>query len=232
VSLVGWIALLWCWALALAILEVEIEGAYGWAEKLPTWFRSRGPIGRLWALISGGRPATGYHVAMIAMLLLAIHYPFVVGREWSVATELGVIATYLAWVIAWDYLWFVVNPYYGLRHFRKGNVWWYPGPWVLRVPADYLLAIGASIAAAAAAMPVGGGVDILVDHLVLVGGLIVLMPLGIAVAPLYRRAYVALRRPGTDDRPNVGITPPPAGDADVFPWLAPERASDSSADDA
>lgn len=230
-SLAGWIALLWCWALVLAILEVEIEGAYGWAEKLPTWFRSRGPIGWFWGLVSGGRPATGYHVAMIAMLLLAIHYPFVVGREWSVATELGVIAAYLAWVIAWDYLWFIVNPYYGLRRFKKGNVWWYPGPWVLRIPADYLLAIGASVAVAAIAVPLGGGVGILLDHLILVGGFVILVPLGIGIAPLYRRAYVALRRPGTDDRPNVGITPPPAADADVFPWIGREGSPGASADD-
>jgi hypothetical protein len=223
VSLAAQIAVLWCWALALAVLEVEIEGAHGWAERLPTWFRTRGPIGRTWAVISGGRPATGYHLAMIAMLLLALHYPFAAGVEWSVAAEVGVIATYLAWVIAWDYLWFVVNPYYGLRRFRRGDVWWYPGPWIGRIPADYALAIGVSIAVAAIAIPIGGGIRALVEHLVLVGGLVVLMPVGMALAPLYRRSYVAMRRPGSDDRSRAGITPPPAGDADVFPWVDRER---------
>lgn len=218
-SLLGQIAMLWCWALALAILEIEIEGAHGWAERLPTWFRTRGPIGRLWRLISGGRPATGYHVAMVVMLLLAVHYPFVVGLDWSPSREALVVGMYLAWVIAWDYLWFILNPYYGLGRFRRGNVWWYPGPWIGRIPADYLVAIGASIAIAALAIPLGGSLADLTDHLILVAALAGLCVLAIPLAPLYARLYVAMRRPGADDRPRAGITPPPAGDADVFPWV-------------
>ena len=30
-------------ALWFALIEIEIEGAHGWALRLPTWFRTRGP---------------------------------------------------------------------------------------------------------------------------------------------------------------------------------------------
>ena len=38
--------LLFFWAFGLAGIEIEIEGGYGWAERLPTWFRKRGAVGR------------------------------------------------------------------------------------------------------------------------------------------------------------------------------------------
>lgn len=217
-ALVAQILILWVWAVALAVLEIEIEGGRGWAETLPTWFRTRGPVGRFWAVISGGRPATGYHLAIVSALLLAIHYPFAVGQEWTLGAELITISLYLTWVIVWDYTWFILNPYYGIGRFRRGNVWWYPGVWIGPVPADYLLAIGISAVVGLVARPAGASWDMVGEHFVVLGALIVLTPIAILGAPAFRRYYVGMRRPGTDDRPRAGITGPPATDADVFPW--------------
>jgi hypothetical protein len=37
---IGRILLLFAWAFCLAGIEIEIEGGYGWAQRLPTWFGS------------------------------------------------------------------------------------------------------------------------------------------------------------------------------------------------
>ena len=54
--------LLFAWAFGLAAIEIEIEGGWGWAERLPTWWRSRGLVGRAYGVAMGRRPLTGYHV--------------------------------------------------------------------------------------------------------------------------------------------------------------------------
>ena len=196
------------WALLMALVEIEIEGRHGWAESLPTWYRTRGPAGRLYGLM-GGRPLTGYHLAMFPIPLLMLHYPYVAGADWSWASEASTIAVFLAWIIAWDYLWFVLNPYWGVARFRRGEVWWYPGRWVGRLPLDYLLAVGGSFAVAALAWALGGGPEALRDQLVIVAILAATCVGCFALAGPYGRWYHWMRRPGSDQRDEAGIRPPP-----------------------
>ncbi len=203
------IVLLCALALWMALVEIEVEGDRGWAERLPTWFRVTGPAGRAYGLIANGRPLTGYHVFMATLPVIVLLLPFGYGLDVSAASLLMVLATYLAWVIAWDYLWFVLNPAYGLARFRRGNVWWYPGRWIGRLPADYYASVAASFAVAGLAWAAGGGSEAMARQGRLVGGLAVLVALGIAAAPLYRRWYAYMRRPGSDQRDLAGITPPP-----------------------
>ena len=66
---IGRTLLLWFWALCLAGIEIEIEGGYGWAERLPTWFLRRGRVGRVYGVFMGRRPLTGYHVFAFAIPL-------------------------------------------------------------------------------------------------------------------------------------------------------------------
>ena len=47
---VGRIVLLWLWCFGLACIEIEIEGGYGWVQRLPTWWLSRGIVGRIYAM--------------------------------------------------------------------------------------------------------------------------------------------------------------------------------------
>jgi hypothetical protein len=194
---------LWFWALCMALVEIEIEGPRGWALGLPTWFRTRGPAARAYALISPGRPLTGYHLFMVPLPILGLHYPYVSGVDWTLAGEAGTIAVFLAWVIVWDYLWFVLNPHFGVEGFRRGTVWWYPGPWVGRLPLDYFASIAASFAVAALPLAWGAGTDTLVEQAWLVLGLVVLTALAIPLAPLYRRWHAHMRRPDLDDRDEV-----------------------------
>jgi hypothetical protein len=189
-------------ALWFALIEIEIEGPHGWALRLPTWFRTRGPAGRIYGALSGGKPFTGYHLFMASLPLVILQLPFAY-TDWSGSAEIMVLATYLAFAIGWDYLWFILNPAYGLARFRRGEVWWYAGPWIGRLPLEYYLAVAASFALAAIAWPLGAGAGALADQGRLVLGLAVLCLLAMAAAPAYRRWYRWMRRPEADEHEAV-----------------------------
>ena len=153
---VGRIVLLWLWCFGLACIEIEIEGGYGWAERLPTWWLSRGIVGRIYAIAMGHRPLTGYHVFAFTIPLLILHLPYDMGVEWTLGEELRTIATFFALAVIWDYLWFVLNPAYTVARFKRGNVWWFEVPWIWRFPLDYYSGIGLSVALAALAAVADG----------------------------------------------------------------------------
>jgi hypothetical protein len=210
---VGRTLLLFAWAFGLAGIEIEIEGGFGWAERLPTWFRKRGTVGRVYGVFMGGRPLTGYHVYAFTIPMLILHLPFVMGVEWTLAGELRAIATYFALAVVWDYLWFVLNPAYTVRRFRKGNVWWFEVPWIWRFPLDYYLGVALSIGLAALAVWPAGDGGPLWRHLWMLAGLAVLTALTVLAAPLYHRWYRQTRRAGGDDRDVTPTYGPPAPEA-------------------
>jgi hypothetical protein len=126
-------------AVALAYLEVQIEGPDGWAGKLPTW-RSNDPA-LTW--IFGGRPVTGYHVGLNVLLLLLLHWPFAF-KKWSLVDEARVLQAFACLGVVWDFLWFVLNPAYGLHRYDAAHVWWFKH-WLLGVPVDYFVGIALAL---------------------------------------------------------------------------------------
>lgn len=110
-------------ALTLALLEIQIEGKHGWAEKLPTW-RWQSPL----VLRIVGKPITGYHVCLVTFLLLFFHLPFLY-VEWSIAREMELLSFFFLLTVFWDFLWFLCNPHFGWKRFRAGQVWWFPKWW-------------------------------------------------------------------------------------------------------
>ena len=117
-----------------ARMEIEIEGKYGWAANLPTWRIGKGILYRIW----GNRPLTGYHAYMNIFMLFILHFPgFFIGREaWTWRHECLIYGFMLGmWVIE-DFLWFVLNPHFGIRKFRKGEIWWHKKWWGI-VPDFY-----------------------------------------------------------------------------------------------
>jgi hypothetical protein len=202
--------LVWLWAFGLGCIEIEIEGGHGWAERLPTWYRKRGRVGRLYGLGMGQRPLTGYHVFAFAIPVVIVHLPFGFGLEWSLPNELAQLAALFALAVIWDFIWFVMNPAYTVRRFRRENVWWFQAPWILRFPLDYYAGITVSIALGGlAALAAEDGAP-LRSHLWLVAGLILLTTLAVVVSPLYHRWYRHMRRAGADDRELTPTFGPPA----------------------
>jgi hypothetical protein len=210
---VGRIVLLWLWCFGLACIEIEIEGGYGWAQRLPTWWLGGGIVGRIYGVAMGHRPLTGYHVFAFTIPILILHFPYVMGVDWTLAGELRTIGTFFALAVFWDYMWFVFNPAYTVARFKRGNVWWFEVPWIWRFPLDYYNGIGLSIGFAALAALADGHSDPLVHQLWMLAGLAVLTGIAVLAAPLYQRWYRHMRREGADDRDKVRTYPPPEPDA-------------------
>jgi hypothetical protein len=130
-----------CWLLAR--VEIEIEGASGWAESLPTW--RWGP--EWWLRLTNGKAATGYHVWLTLFLIGAFHFPLVLSgfsRElWAKC-----LSSYLLTTAAWDLQWFAWNPAWGLKALRTRPVSWFRLKW-LGFPVDYYAAVAASAATSA-----------------------------------------------------------------------------------
>src|SRR5687768_11796653 len=127
------VASAFCWAM----LEIQIEGPHGWAAKLPTW-RLNNPLVR-W--IYGPAGLTGYHVWAFLSTMLFFHAPFL-WAPWSVRLELRVLGAYLLFWLIEDFLWFLLNPHFGLRKFRPEIAVWH-GRWFLGFPLLYWIALTA-----------------------------------------------------------------------------------------
>ena len=75
--LIFWVVLL---GFFFAQVEIQIEGAAGWAANLPTW-----RIEQHWLLdiFWGGRPLTGYHAWVFSFIALFFHFPSIFMQQWS-----------------------------------------------------------------------------------------------------------------------------------------------------
>src|SRR5262245_17896801 len=136
-------------AFVLAQLEIQIEGAHGWAARLPTW-RWQTPGVLRWA----GKPITGYHVFLMTFILLFIHMPLVY-QGFSVEREAELLSLFFMLAVFWDFLWFVCNPHFGLARFRADQVWWFRS-WTLGLPSCYFSGLALSLAIYGCAGFLGG----------------------------------------------------------------------------
>ncbi|MFI4939050.1 MAG: hypothetical protein ACHP7O_01690 [Burkholderiales bacterium] len=133
----AWVALL---GYFFAQVEIQIEGAGGWAANLPTW-----RIEHHWLLdiFWGGRAMTGYHAWVFPFIAMLFHFPLVFYGHWSVRAECRIIACLMLFWVTEDFLWFVCNPAYGLSRFNPAGIAWHKH-WIAFAPADYWYALGAA----------------------------------------------------------------------------------------
>lgn len=120
-------------AFLYAKVEIHIEGADGWAARLPTWRIEHHP---LLDIFFGGRPMTGYHAWVLPFMAAVFHLPVVLAWSWTWQLECRILSALLLFWIAEDVLWFALNPAWGLRRLRRGEVWWHKH-WLLGLPTDY-----------------------------------------------------------------------------------------------
>ena len=148
----GFLPSLWLFlaALLLALLEIEIEGGIGWAERLPTWQRAVAsfplPLRLVLYTLFGKKPVTGYHLCLVSFTAVLIHGAYFIGLDWSLGSELGLLSRLILFWLLEDFLWFVMNPKYGLAEFRPGRVWWHDlDEWAFKlVPRAFVVGLGAS----------------------------------------------------------------------------------------
>lgn len=119
-------------ATVYALLEIQIEGPYGWAAKLPTWRKSGFPWN---VLVGADKELTGFHFYSTVLLVLLFHSPFLF-VPWSLAVELRILALFFAVRTLEDFLWFVFNPAFGLSKFNRASIPWHKN-WFLGLPVGY-----------------------------------------------------------------------------------------------
>ncbi|MGA8848285.1 MAG: hypothetical protein WB564_00450 [Dehalococcoidia bacterium] len=61
---------------------------------------------------------------MTLFLIAIVHLPLIF-VPWSWRLESLVLGFYVGMVFLEDLLWFVLNPYYGIKNSRKGKIWWH-----------------------------------------------------------------------------------------------------------
>jgi hypothetical protein len=129
------LAFVWLVAYFFANVEIQIEGANGWAASLPVTFR----VEKHWLLdlFWGGRPLTGYHAWVFSFMALMFHLPLVAFGRWSPRLQLRTLACISQFWIVEDALWFILNPAYGWTKLTPEHVPWHIH-WVLGVPTDYV----------------------------------------------------------------------------------------------
>ena len=142
------IILLWLWAFGLGCIEIEIEGGSRLGGAPAHLVPEAGP--RRPRLRAGDGPAAADGLPRVRLHDPAGDRPPPVrlGLDWSLSAELSQLAIYFALAVIWDYIWFVMNPAYTVRRFRRGNVWWFQVPWIWRFPLDYYMGMGLSVALA------------------------------------------------------------------------------------
>ena len=122
--IVGFIIYMVVLSVVLALWEIQIEGKDGWANSLPCWRIEKGLIVK----ILGGRPLTGYHFFMVLFLILMVHLP-IFFSTWSLRLESLLLGFLVGLLLIEDFLWFVFNKNYGLKKFKKGEIWWHKNWW-------------------------------------------------------------------------------------------------------
>jgi len=139
--------------------EVCIEGPFGWSVALlfTKRYSPDSRQGRLAKIVMGSdKVATEYHL-LSALQFLVVYLPplplvylygmlnDIVGPTAFVDILGLVFACWITTVVAEDYLWFMVNPFYGPRRLNKNYV-----PWILHytlgLQTSYFLGVGAATA--------------------------------------------------------------------------------------
>ena len=181
-------------ATLFAILEVENEGKFGWAEKTQTWFKSKKELPRIVSFFMGEKPFTGYHLVLFPLVVLITHAHFFMGVQWNIEEELKTIALYLLWTPLWDYLWFVYNPFYSLKNLKAA--WWYKEEYLLfgLFPKSNVIQWILSIALVSISSLIFNKPELLLNQLGLVSLFIFYTLLSIlCLAPVYKKLYKQIR---------------------------------------
>jgi hypothetical protein len=133
-------------SILLALVEIQIEGEFGWAKKLPTW-RRQIKIGKL------GFELTGYHLFFFSLIFFLLHFRFVF-QLWTLRDELFTMSAFVFMTILEDFFWFALNPAYGLKKYNKEHVYWFKS-WFLGFPAFYFYVLPIAVGLLLAALSLG-----------------------------------------------------------------------------
>ena len=117
-----------------SMLEIQSEGEEGWATNFPTWKKNNKWTRHFY----GNRPLTGYHLFFFLFILSISHLPYGLGLvEPTWPYEIRILSFIILFFVIEDFLWFVLNPAFGIRKFKAEHIWWHALQWWWIMPRDY-----------------------------------------------------------------------------------------------
>ncbi len=180
-------------ALLFAFLEIEIEGKNGWAKKLPTWYQKSGSPRIFYKSFS--KPLTGYHFIGLLFMILFFHSAFFFGLPWTLANEVKILVSFFIVILSEDFLWFVFNPYFGLKKFKKNKVWWHEKQrWFFkRIPSTYVSGFLEISIFAFIFSIILNQKEIMINYIISILTVFVLTVISTPFVPMYRQWYMKMR---------------------------------------
>jgi hypothetical protein len=119
-------------SIIFALLEIQIEGENGWAEKLPTW-RKKNQVNK--NLYGRQQRANRLPHLLWSFIFFLSHSTFII-TPWSITNELRILSYVFFVIFIENFLWFVFNPKFGLKKFKKQHVKWHKN-WFGPFPVQY-----------------------------------------------------------------------------------------------
>ena len=119
-----------------SLMEIEIEGKYGWMVKCPT------PT----VFKMGGKNFTLYHIYMTGFIIMIslITSQITFSSINSIFQGIFLTSYYTTlFLIVEDILWFILNPYFTLSKYSQKNIPWHANqPWILNSPLHNYIGVG------------------------------------------------------------------------------------------
>lgn len=105
-----------------SLIEIELEAQEGWMKEIPTAN----------VIKMGNKHMTLYHIYM----LLIITSIFIYKVDINNFNDILLIFSYILLVLFLeDTLWFVFNPYFTIKRYKKEEIWWHSEQiWIWRIP--------------------------------------------------------------------------------------------------
>ncbi|MBN1169063.1 hypothetical protein JXA63_04195 [Candidatus Woesebacteria bacterium] len=127
-------------SLFIAQAEIHIEGADGWASKLPTW-KIKNKFTKL--ILGNTKFLTGYHLYFWSSIFVLLHSSFII-TGWNLQKELILVSCFFLLTSTEDFLWFVLNPHFGIKKFKKEYIPWHQS-WFGPLPTGYYLSTAIAV---------------------------------------------------------------------------------------
>lgn len=163
-------------ALLYSLMEIEMEGQHGWAKNLPTTKNILGTF-------------TLYHVYMLVFVFLLFGGWFFVRFLSGCMSAWTMVFHSIFYIILWfvieDFLWFVYNPHFTIKRYKKQHIPWHAN-WVAGTTFGTVVGILGLLV-----LSFLEGSRHLFTGFGLAAGFVVL---AILVAPLYHRFYISTHK--------------------------------------
>lgn len=79
---------------------------------------------------------TGYHAWVFSFMFIVFHLGVFIYAKWSMRIEARIMASLMLFWIIEDFLWFILNPAFGLSNLTPEKVLWHK-KWFFNIPVDY-----------------------------------------------------------------------------------------------